>query len=128
MIIRFPKPRSVSGRSFEKLARLLLENREWVQLACASHDVRTIAWVMETAKELKVSPEKVAYQVLCGMAELLQKALVKAEVPVRVYTPLGEMIPGMAYLASRSTEKYLSFSQAMGASFSSALKATTSTR
>lgn len=90
--------------NFEKLARLLLENREWVQLACASHNVRTIAWVMEAAKELKVSPERVEYQVLYGMAEPLQKALVKAEVPVRVYTPLGEMIPAMAYLVRRLLE------------------------
>ena len=64
--------------NFEKLARLLLESREWVQLACASHNVRSIAWVMETAKDLKVPPDKVEYQVLYGMAEPLQKALVKA--------------------------------------------------
>jgi RHH-type transcriptional regulator, proline utilization regulon repressor / proline dehydrogenase / delta 1-pyrroline-5-carboxylate dehydrogenase len=90
--------------NFERLARILLENREWVQLACASHNVRTIAWVMETAKELKVSPDRVEYQVLYGMAEPLQKALVKAEVAVRVYMPLGEMIPGMAYLVRRLLE------------------------
>jgi RHH-type proline utilization regulon transcriptional repressor/proline dehydrogenase/delta 1-pyrroline-5-carboxylate dehydrogenase len=90
--------------SFEKLARLLLENREWVQLACASHNTRSIAWVMETAKELKAPPESIEYHVLYGMAEPVQKALVKAGLPVRVYTPLGEMIPGMAYLVRRLLE------------------------
>jgi len=90
--------------NFERLARLLLENREWVQLACASHNVRSIAWVMEAAKGLRVPPEKVEVQVLHGMNEPLQKALVKAGVPVRVYAPLGEMIPGMAYLVRRLLE------------------------
>jgi RHH-type proline utilization regulon transcriptional repressor/proline dehydrogenase/delta 1-pyrroline-5-carboxylate dehydrogenase len=90
--------------AFENLARLLLENHEWVQLACASHNVRSIAWVMEAARALKVPPEKVEYQVLYGMAEPLQEALVKARVPVRVYAPLGERIPGMAYLARRLLE------------------------
>jgi RHH-type proline utilization regulon transcriptional repressor/proline dehydrogenase/delta 1-pyrroline-5-carboxylate dehydrogenase len=90
--------------NFEKLARLLLENREWVQLACASHNVRSIASVMEAAKALKVPNEKVEYQVLYGMAEPVQKALLKVGVPVRVYAPLGEMIPGMAYLARRLLE------------------------
>jgi len=90
--------------NFEKLARLLLENHEWVHLACASHNIRSIAWVMETAKELKASPEKVEYQVLYGMAEPVQRALVKSELPVRVYAPMGEMIPGMAYLVRRLLE------------------------
>lgn len=90
--------------NFEKLARLLLESREWVQLACASHNVRSIAWVMETAKDLKVPPDKVEFQVLYGMAEPLEKALVKTHVPVRVYAPLGEAIPGMAYLVRRLLE------------------------
>jgi len=90
--------------NFEKLARLLLQNHEWVHLACASHNTRAIAWVIETAKELKAPAEKVEYQVLYGMAEPVQKALVKAELPVRVYAPLGEMIPGVAYLVRRLLE------------------------
>ena len=90
--------------NFEKLARLVLENHEWVHLACASHNIRSIAWVMETAKELKAPPERVEYQVLYGMAEPVQKALVKAGLPVRVYAPVGEMIPGMAYLVRRLLE------------------------
>jgi RHH-type proline utilization regulon transcriptional repressor/proline dehydrogenase/delta 1-pyrroline-5-carboxylate dehydrogenase len=59
---------------------------------------------METAKDFKVPPDKIEYQVLYGMAEPLEKALVKARVPVRVYAPLGEAIPGMAYLVRRLLE------------------------
>ena len=90
--------------NFEKLARVLVENREWVHLACASHNIRSIAWVMETAKELRAPEGRVEYQVLYGMAEPVQKALVKAGHPLRVYAPVGEMLPGMAYLARRLLE------------------------
>ncbi len=90
--------------NFENLTRFLLENRDWVQLACASHNVRTIAWVMESAKELKMPRGHVEFQVLYGMADPVQNALVKAEVPVRVYAPLGEVVPGMTYLVRRLLE------------------------
>jgi RHH-type proline utilization regulon transcriptional repressor/proline dehydrogenase/delta 1-pyrroline-5-carboxylate dehydrogenase len=93
-----------TNENFEKLAAILLENRDWVQLACASHNVRSIAWVMEAAKESRVPADKIEYQVLYGMAEPLQRALVKAGVPVRVYVPLGGMIPGMAYVVRRLLE------------------------
>jgi RHH-type proline utilization regulon transcriptional repressor/proline dehydrogenase/delta 1-pyrroline-5-carboxylate dehydrogenase len=99
----FMNKRETDAR-FEQLAFLLLENGEWVRLACASHNIRSIAWVAETAKALKAPPEGVEYQVLYGMAEPVQKALVKAGLPVRVYAPLGEMIPGMAYLVRRLLE------------------------
>lgn len=93
-----------TDENFEKLARLLLENHEWVHLACASHNIRSIASVIETAQELGASSEPVEYQVLYGMAEPVQRALVKAGLPVRVYAPVGEMIPGMAYLVRRLLE------------------------
>jgi RHH-type transcriptional regulator, proline utilization regulon repressor / proline dehydrogenase / delta 1-pyrroline-5-carboxylate dehydrogenase len=102
--VPFYKNKGQTDASFEKLARLLLDNHDWVDLACASHNLRSIAWVMETAKESKAPPGKVEYQVLYGMAEPVQKALVKAGLPVRVYAPLGEMLPGMAYLVRRLLE------------------------
>ena len=93
-----------TDENFEKLARLLLENHEWVHLACASHNIRSVASVVETAHELGASSEPVEYQVLYGMAEPVQKALLKAGLPVRVYAPVGEVIPGMAYLVRRLLE------------------------
>lgn len=89
---------------FEKLARIILENHAWVRLACASHNIRSIACVVETAKALKTPPDRVEYQVLYGMGEPVRNALTKAGLPVRLYTPVGDMIQGMSYLVRRLLE------------------------
>jgi RHH-type transcriptional regulator, proline utilization regulon repressor / proline dehydrogenase / delta 1-pyrroline-5-carboxylate dehydrogenase len=90
--------------NFEKLARIILQNHERVRLACASHNLRAIAYVMEAVKELRTPPEDVEYQVIYGMGEPIRNALRKAGLPVRVYAPMGEMLQGMAYLVRRLLE------------------------
>lgn len=90
--------------NFEKLAGLLLENHQIISLACASHNIRSIAYVMEKAKELKVPQEHLEFQVLYGMAEPVRTALRKAGLQMRLYAPIGRMIPGMAYLVRRLLE------------------------
>ncbi|MFP5211841.1 MAG: proline dehydrogenase family protein, partial [Acidobacteriota bacterium] len=90
--------------NFERLARIALENHEWVNLACGSHNVRSIAYVMELSRELKVPPEHLEFQVLFGMGEPVRNGLRKAGLQVRLYTPVGEMVQGMAYLVRRLLE------------------------
>lgn len=89
--------------NFEKLARLILQNSRHVSLACASHNIRSIAYVIEQARKLKAEGQ-VEFQVLYGMADSLYKALGKNGLKVRLYTPIGAMIPGMAYLVRRLLE------------------------
>lgn len=90
--------------NFEKLARMILLNQSSIRLACASHNIRSISYVVETAKELKVPQERLEYQVLYGMGEPVRNALRKAGLPTRIYTPIGEMLQGMAYLVRRLLE------------------------
>lgn len=90
--------------NFEKLARIILENHQYVTLACASHNLRSIAYVMESAKDFRVPADRLEYQVLYGMGEPVRNAIHKADLPVRLYTPIGEMIQGMAYLVRRLLE------------------------
>ena len=90
--------------AFEDAARRILETAPLVRLACGSHNIRSIASVRETARELDVPEGRVEYQVLYGMAEPVANALRKADFPVRLYYPVGEMIPGMAYLVRRLLE------------------------
>jgi RHH-type transcriptional regulator, proline utilization regulon repressor / proline dehydrogenase / delta 1-pyrroline-5-carboxylate dehydrogenase len=90
--------------NFERLARVLLENHHTVNFACASHNIRSIACVMEMAKDLQVPKEHLEYQILYGMAEPVRSALSKAGLQVRLYVPMGEMIPGMGYLVRRLLE------------------------
>ncbi len=93
-----------SDASFERSARFILENHRWFKLACASQNIRSVACVMELIERLKVPEGQYEYQVIYGMAEPLQKALVEMGLPVRVYTTVGSAIPGMAYLIRRLLE------------------------
>ena len=90
--------------SFQEHAQRLLENHAFLDFACASHNIRTIAWVLESARQLKVPSDRLEFQVLYGMADPLARALVAEGLRVRVYTPIGGMVPGMAYLIRRLLE------------------------
>ena len=90
--------------AFEKLGRIVLENHEIAFLACASHNIRSIAAITETARRLRVPPGRLEYQVLYGMGDPVRHALRRAGLRHRVYAPVGEMIPGMSYLVRRLLE------------------------
>jgi len=90
--------------NFEKLIELLLKNYAHIYTAVASHNVRSIAHAMAVAHTLKVPEDKIEFQMLYGMADEIKKALIKMGQKVRVYTPYGELIPGMAYLVRRILE------------------------
>jgi len=89
---------------FEKLTRRILENHDLITYKCASHNIRSIAFALETAKDLGVPENKIEFQMLYGMAENLRTAIGKAGHRVRLYAPIGEVIPGMAYLVRRLLE------------------------
>ncbi len=90
--------------SFEKLARIILMNGRNVKLACASHNIRSISAVAETAKDVGANTDNYEFQVLYGMGEPVRTALRKAGLRVRVYCPIGEMVQGMSYLVRRLLE------------------------
>lgn len=93
-----------SDAAFERLARRILEDHELIFFACASHNVRSIASVIETARELGVPDDRHEFQVLYGMAEPVRRALRNLTGRVRLYCPYGELVPGMAYLVRRLLE------------------------
>ena len=90
--------------AFERLSRRLLGAAPLVTVAIASHNVRSIAHAMAAAEALGLSKDQVEFQLLYGMGEGLQAAIASLGYPVRVYTPIGELIPGMAYLVRRLLE------------------------
>ncbi|MBO8140752.1 MAG: L-glutamate gamma-semialdehyde dehydrogenase [Firmicutes bacterium] len=90
--------------AFERLTRLFLENRGHIDLAIGSHNIRSIAHAMALAREMGLPPRTIEYQFLYGMAAPLRRALTERGERVRVYTPYGQLIPGMAYLVRRLLE------------------------
>ncbi len=105
---RWPVPvyqsKAETDLAFERLTRRLLGASPLVTTAIASHNVRSIAHAMAVAEALGLGKEQLEFQLLYGMGEALQGAIVSMGYPVRVYTPIGELIPGMAYLVRRILE------------------------
>ena len=93
-----------SDANYEKLAILLLKNSHLIRPAFASHNVRSIAHALVYAQTLDLPKNAVEVQMLYGMAEPIKKVLVNMGYRVRDYTPIGELIPGMAYLVRRLLE------------------------
>ncbi len=96
--------KSETDANFERLTDVLLKNSPHVRPAIASHNVRSVAHAMARAQALALPRGTVEYQVLRGMGEPLARALVKRGRRVRVYTPFGQLLPGMAYLVRRLLE------------------------
>jgi RHH-type proline utilization regulon transcriptional repressor/proline dehydrogenase/delta 1-pyrroline-5-carboxylate dehydrogenase len=96
--------KSETDANFERLAGIILENRDHIRLACASHNVRSISAVAETARAIGAGDEHLEFQVLYGMGEPVRNALRNAGMRVRVYCPVGEMLQGMSYLVRRLLE------------------------
>ncbi len=93
-----------SDANYEECALLLLQNVKQIRMAVASHNVRTVSAVLVMAERLGVDPRAFEIQMLFGMADSIKKALVKQGLRVREYAPVGELIPGMAYLVRRLLE------------------------
>ncbi len=93
-----------SDASYEKLSTFLLENHGWLVPAFGSHNVRSLAHAMAVAEQLGVPPRRYEIQMLYGMADPIKDAIKSLGHRVRVYTPYGELLPGMAYLVRRLLE------------------------
>lgn len=93
-----------SDANYENCAKYLLENIKVIRPAFASHNVRTLAACMVMAERLNIPKEAIEFQMLYGMAEPIKKAVVEMGYRMREYAPVGELIPGMAYLVRRLLE------------------------
>src|SRR5207245_7671586 len=68
------------------------------------HNVRSLAFAFALADLLGLPPNSYEVQMLYGMADPLKEAVVAMGRRVRVYTPYGQLLPGMAYLVRRLLE------------------------
>jgi len=90
--------------NYEDLVDLLLATRGKVKTAIGSHNVRNIAYTMARAEALGLEKNAVEFQMLFGMAEPIKRTLIEGGYRVRDYAPVGEILPGMAYLVRRLLE------------------------
>jgi RHH-type proline utilization regulon transcriptional repressor/proline dehydrogenase/delta 1-pyrroline-5-carboxylate dehydrogenase len=90
--------------NYERLTEFLIDNRRWLRPALGSHNVRSLAHALALAHARGLPPGSIEVQMLYGMAEPIKDTLVSLGQRVRVYTPYGQLLPGMAYLVRRLLE------------------------
>ncbi len=90
--------------NFERAARRVLQRHELLRPALGSHNVRSLANGIATARFLGLPAAAYEIQMLYGMADPEKQAIVDLGQRMRIYMPYGELIPGMAYLVRRLLE------------------------
>lgn len=75
-----------------------------IKLALGSHNLRSISVALALLEQRGLPKEAIELQMLHGMADQLKAVAVKRGLRLREYVPVGEMIPGMAYLVRRLLE------------------------
>jgi RHH-type proline utilization regulon transcriptional repressor/proline dehydrogenase/delta 1-pyrroline-5-carboxylate dehydrogenase len=90
--------------NFERCVRVLHDNHGRVRAAFGSHNLRSLAYAVAYARTIGVPDHGYELQMLYGMAEPIQAAIRRLGLRLRVYAPVGDLLPGMAYLVRRLLE------------------------
>jgi proline dehydrogenase len=93
-----------TDRCFEALTRRLIEVGDRLRPAIASHNLRSLAHAIAYQEYRGGDRADLELQVLRGLGDSLARALAAAGHRVRVYTPVGDLVAGMAYLVRRLLE------------------------
>ncbi|HLI73221.1 MAG TPA: proline dehydrogenase family protein [Acidimicrobiales bacterium] len=90
--------------NYERCTRLLHENHGSVRAAFGTHNLRSTAYAIASARVAGIPDSGYEIQMLYGMATPIHAALRQLGLRLRVYAPVGELVPGMAYLVRRLLE------------------------
>ena len=90
--------------NFERCVRLLHDHHGEVKAAFGTHNLRSLAYAIEYARSRGIPDNGFEIQLLYGMAEPIHAAIRRLGLRLRVYSPVGELVPGMAYLVRRLLE------------------------
>ena len=90
--------------NFEKLTAIALENIDHIYPAFGSHNHRSLLHAVALAKSMGIPENGFEIQMIYGMAEPEQVAFRKMGYRVRLYSPVGELLPGISYLVRRLLE------------------------
>jgi RHH-type proline utilization regulon transcriptional repressor/proline dehydrogenase/delta 1-pyrroline-5-carboxylate dehydrogenase len=93
-----------TDRCFEALTRRLIDFGDRVRPAIASHNLRSVSHAIAYHESRGGDRADLELQVLRGLGDSLARALAATGHRVRVYTPVGDLVAGMAYLVRRLLE------------------------
>ncbi len=93
-----------SDAQFEHLSRILIDNHRDCLPAFGSHNVRSLSHACCYAESRGLTPKDFELQMLFGMADPIADTFSSKGYLVRLYAPLGELLPGMGYFVRRLLE------------------------
>jgi proline dehydrogenase len=93
-----------SDACFERLSHRLIDARATVRPAIATHNLRSLAQAIAYLGSVGGKEEELELQVLRGLGDETATGLSRLGYRVRVYTPIGDLVAGMAYLVRRLLE------------------------
>lgn len=96
--------KTATDANYERLTALLFEHADTLRPAIASHNLRSLSCAIAAARSTGLPAEEWEIQMLYGMAEPLRHAVARLGVNLRLYLPVGELLPGIAYLIRRLLE------------------------
>jgi RHH-type proline utilization regulon transcriptional repressor/proline dehydrogenase/delta 1-pyrroline-5-carboxylate dehydrogenase len=94
----------MSDACFERMANVFLKNWRHTPCAFASHNIRSLACAMALRQLYEVPASHFELQMLYGMGDPIKRAGVEMGQRCRIYTPYGQLLPGMAYFIRRLLE------------------------
>ena len=105
---RWPPPvlteKRATDAQFERVCAALIDACPHLAVAVGSHNARAHAVAEALAGGARLPPGAVEHQTLFRTAEGTSRALAKLGWVARDYVPVGELLPGMAYLVRRVLE------------------------
>ena len=93
-----------SDACFERLTRRLIDARDSIRPAIATHNLRSLAHAIAYLDRRGGEPQEIELQVLRGLGDELAEGIARLGYRVRTYTPIGDLVAGMAYLVRRLLE------------------------
>jgi RHH-type proline utilization regulon transcriptional repressor/proline dehydrogenase/delta 1-pyrroline-5-carboxylate dehydrogenase len=96
--------KAATDANYERCTELLVAAYPHLRPAFGTHNPRSITQAMLRVEEAGLPREHAEFQMLYGMAEGLRRAVQGAGYRTRVYVPVGQILPGMAYLVRRLLE------------------------
>jgi RHH-type transcriptional regulator, proline utilization regulon repressor / proline dehydrogenase / delta 1-pyrroline-5-carboxylate dehydrogenase len=89
---------------FQQLVRYILEQSDVLALAVGSHNLREHAFAEIVRSQAYAAAPVIEHQILHRMSEGVARALTGLGWATRDYIPVGELVPGIAYLVRRILE------------------------
>jgi len=96
--------KSGTDANYERLILALIRHATDIRPVFGTHNLRTLAHAEAAVQAAGLPAHACEYQMIYGMAEPLQTAVAQLGRRIRLYTPVGELLPGMAYLVRRLLE------------------------